>query len=460
MKQNKVVVLSIVSMMLLPFSTISRDAQAGGYLTNTNQSINFVRNPSRDGAIGIDGVYYNPAGVLFLRDGWHLSLNWQCVHQNRNCRVINPLFRHNVENPSEDGCHGFEGRVRVPIQPSLLMAYNRNDWSFQFGFGFIGGGGECEFDNGVGMFENMISVIPSRLKVAGADITDDYALDAYMRGRSYDLGFTFGTARKIVDGLSGYVGLRGVYVTNNYTGHINNIRFRSTSGMVIPSSAFSTYGVPSNLSIDCDQSAFGVAPILGLDWKINSHWNIAAKYEFKTSLRMKNDAINSEEFEKYAISQAQNGNKLFMGFTDGNDNIPSDMPGLLTLGMQYSPIESLRILGGYHHYFDTDTKQWTEDVLNNTYEYSFGAEYDVSKILEISAGYQRTIYTQEECNINDLSFNLSSWTFGLGVGVQVSKKVKVNAGYFQTFYDDYTTEGNSTYSRTNKVVGIGVELSF
>ena len=31
-------------------------ALAGGILTNTNQSIDFVRNPSRDAAIGLDGV--------------------------------------------------------------------------------------------------------------------------------------------------------------------------------------------------------------------------------------------------------------------------------------------------------------------------------------------------------------------------------------------------------------------
>ena len=31
-------------------------AFAGGILTNTNQSIDFLRNPARDAAIGLDGV--------------------------------------------------------------------------------------------------------------------------------------------------------------------------------------------------------------------------------------------------------------------------------------------------------------------------------------------------------------------------------------------------------------------
>ena len=38
-------------------SSLSMTANAGGILTNTNQNIAFLRNPARDGAIGIDGVY-------------------------------------------------------------------------------------------------------------------------------------------------------------------------------------------------------------------------------------------------------------------------------------------------------------------------------------------------------------------------------------------------------------------
>ena len=58
-------------------------ATAGGILTNTNQSIDFLRNPARDAAIGLDGVYSNPAGVAFLPEGFHLGFNWQYAHQTR-----------------------------------------------------------------------------------------------------------------------------------------------------------------------------------------------------------------------------------------------------------------------------------------------------------------------------------------------------------------------------------------
>ena len=51
----KKIVVMRTSVMLAATTT----ATAGGILTNTNQSIDFLRNPARDAAIGLDGVYSN-----------------------------------------------------------------------------------------------------------------------------------------------------------------------------------------------------------------------------------------------------------------------------------------------------------------------------------------------------------------------------------------------------------------
>ena len=57
-------------------SSLSMTANAGGILTNTNQSIAFLRNPARDGAIGIDGVYYKIYGFASTVGG--LQYLWIC----------------------------------------------------------------------------------------------------------------------------------------------------------------------------------------------------------------------------------------------------------------------------------------------------------------------------------------------------------------------------------------------
>ena len=73
--------------LMLALSVSATSIKAGGLLTNTNQSIAFLRSLARDGAIGIDGVYSNPAGVAFLPMGLHLSLSVQNVYQTRTIIV-------------------------------------------------------------------------------------------------------------------------------------------------------------------------------------------------------------------------------------------------------------------------------------------------------------------------------------------------------------------------------------
>ena len=113
-------------------------ATAGGLLTNTNQNIAFNRMMSREASIGIDGVYFNPAGVAFMKDGHHLSINLQTAWQTRTIENDYALFNYNVKNPTTP--RKFEGKAFAPVIPSFQYAYNKNRWSFQANFALAGGG--------------------------------------------------------------------------------------------------------------------------------------------------------------------------------------------------------------------------------------------------------------------------------------------------------------------------------
>lgn len=424
------------------------NAMAGGYITNTNQSINFLRNPAREASIGIDGVYYNPAGAAFLSDGFHLQFNWQHVKQQRDALAnYGNLFKYNFSNPSSDGNRKFKGDVNVPIQPSLYFAYNRDKWSFQAGLGVIGGGGSCEFEDGVASFEALVGNMG--MTTLGQAF-GGYTLDSYVKGRSYSFGLTLTAARKISDKLSISLGIRNVYATNNYVGHLRGIKFRNAlTGDIID--------VPTSYSLDCDQRGFGISPIIGIDYKPNRYVNFAAKYEFKTRMRLKNSADNSESLNQLAQTQP-----AFRGYMDGVTTA-NDIPGLLTVGAQISPTDRLRLDFGYHHYFDVDTKQWTDDNVGDTDELTAGMEFDITRMVEVSCGYQKTMYNQTADNLSDMGFCLDSYSFGFGVGVRVSQNIKLNAAYFQTNYDDYTKNtavSSTTYSRKNSVIGLGIDVSF
>ena len=86
---------------------------AGGIVTNTNQSASFIRMPVMDATLSIDGAYYNPAGLVHLQNGFHLSLNNQYVSQTRTITSDYALLK-NKE---------YKGDVLAPLFPTLYAVY-------------------------------------------------------------------------------------------------------------------------------------------------------------------------------------------------------------------------------------------------------------------------------------------------------------------------------------------------
>jgi long-chain fatty acid transport protein len=443
---------------------------AGGILTNTNQSIDFLRNPARDGAIGLDGVYSNPAGVVFLPEGFHLGINWQYAHQTRTITSTNPVFMTGRKNSQTNPTKIFEGVADAPIIPSIQVAYNMEHWSIQANLSIPGGGGSCEFSDGLGSFESTVGNIAAMLQPFGAQ---GYDMDSYMKGRQYYYGVQIGAACKVTPNLSLYGGLRMIYGDATYKAKISNIQVKTADGYIdfgsylqkiTPYAQAAGYGdqvaslqkYSEGVNLLCNQSGVGFAPIVGIDYKIGK-FNFAAKYEFRTQVRMKNESTVNEASELEIVNKYRDGEK-----------VNEDMPALLTVGVQYSPVNVVRINAGYHHYFDKDATWYNnsqELLSHNTNEFLLGAEWDTTENLTFSAGGQLTRYGITDEYINDISFVVNSYSIGFGFNYKLSKKVSVKAAYFQTYYGNYdrtdakNPEIKDSFTRTNRVFGVGCELS-
>ena len=282
---------------------------AGGFLTNTNQNVAFNRMMSREASIGIDGVYYNPAGVVFLGDGHHLSINWQLAYQDRTIENDYSLFTNNVNNPITP--REFKGEAFAPVIPSFQYAYNKGRWSFQGNFALTGGGGKCTFDNGLGSFERIVaetamaacglartvdgalgSVLGREVSMFGSDQAfgagGKYSFNSYMHGRQYYFGLSLGAAYKVSDNFSVFGGVRGIYATTNYYGYVEDIK---VGNMPLYMVLDPTKKDAANIELSCDQNGIGFTPIIGVDFKTGK-WNFSAKYEFKTRMRLKNKSVN------------------------------------------------------------------------------------------------------------------------------------------------------------------------
>ena len=476
--------------------------RAGGFLTNTNQSIDFLRNPARDAAIGLDGVYTNPAGVAFMPEGFHLGFNWQYAHQTRTITSTNPVFALGRKNNGAT-VKEFEGVADAPVIPSIQAAWNKGDWSLQFNFSVPGGGGKCEFADGLGSFESVVGSIAHQLSPLGAE---GYDMDGYMQGRQYYFGFQAGSAYKISENLSVYGGLRLLWGTATYKAKISNIQVKMAGNGYVDFGSFlsgATATVDGGLiqvnagmaqleaagatalpqyaeltakkaqlegtraSLDalgkysqgvnllCNQSSVGIAPVVGIDYR-TGRFNLAAKYEFKTQIRMKNESTVFEASEIPAVNK----------FRDGEE-VNEDQPALLTLGAQYAPIDVLRLNVGYHHYFDKDADWYgnTQQLLDHdTNEFLAGVEWDINDDITFSVGGQLTRYGLTDQYMNDMSFVVDSYSFGFGANYKLNDRVTLKGAYFQTNYGkynrtDYPAAGISdSFTRSNRVLGIGCDL--
>ena len=452
-----------------------------------------------------------------MDNGLHLSVNWQVAFQTRSILTTNPDFALGMDNDGNT-TKKFKGVANVPFIPSLQAAYNTGRWSLQANVAITGGGGKCEFSDGIGSFESAMGAITRQLQPLGAT---GYDADGFMSGKQYYIGFTLGAAYKLTDNLSVFGGARLLYGTASYKARLNNLVVNTAAGpvpfgnfldnannMITGGIAQYTEGinqleagiaqyqaagvpVPAELTAQLtaaqaakaqlegsqkslqtlevyrdgvnmmsDQSGMGIAPVLGLDYKVGA-FNFGAKYEFKTRMRMKNNSTVKEAHQIEAINKYRDGS-----------SIPEDQPALFTVGGQWSVTPSVRLMAGYHLFFDKSAHWYNHDekkLDGNTWEYNGGVEWDATDKLLVSAGFQKTNYGLSDEYMNDMSFVVSSYTYGLGLRYKVSDKVKVNLAYFQTNYDTYKqdvtpTATNATthndYTRTNRVLGIGVDIDF
>lgn len=200
---------------------------SNGLLTNTNQSTQFQRMMSRNASLGIDAVYYNPAGLIKLEDGWHFSVHSQTVFQTRNIDTQFPWL--NDGNYSAD--------VLIPVFPTVQAAYKMDRWALSFGFGPNAGGGSAIYDRGLPSFEIPISKLSQGLSSLTPLLTplnlptvSDYDASLYFEGMSVFWGLQFGVTYEVSEMLSVVGGVRYTPTKNTYLGSIRDITMKTSMG--------------------------------------------------------------------------------------------------------------------------------------------------------------------------------------------------------------------------------------
>jgi len=439
----------------------SAAVQAGGLMTNTNYHIAFDRMFARGATSEIDATFSNPAGLAWGREGFQLSLNFQKPWQRRNIELNNTTYK---------------GVASAPIVPALFAAYKKDRIALSAMIGIVGSGGFVKYAQGVPQYNVMVQsmmsgIIPQLNQLPGINIPTNYALNSEMKGKQYIYGGQLNFTYKLLDCLSAAVGVRVNYYDGYYRGHVI-------------ADAQNEYGQLAKLLLDVDQKGWGFTPLVSINYH-QGPLTLSARYEFRTKLNPENstnvlDAGLGNGLVAKVAAVPVYGEAALMKikealapqlaaatapFQDGACT-RYDMPALLAVAAGYEFTPKLRAALEYHFFDDKNAKMANDrqkELTHGTHEILAGVEYDINEKFTVSCGGQRTDYGLSDGYQQDTSFACDSYSLGLGGAWNINEKVRLNVSYFCSLYSDYNKQavfGQETYSRTNHVIGLGLDYKF
>lgn len=419
-----------------------------GILTNNNQSATFIRLLSRNASLDVDAVYYNPAGLVKLSDGFHLSLHNQIITQDK--KILNGFPLLNDPN--------YLGEVRVPFFPNLYAVYKKGNLAISFGVGPNAGGGTADFKTGLPSFEIPFSTLPVLISNMGVPTTD-YDVDIAFKGESVFMGYQLNFSYALSPSLALGVGARLITATNKYEGSITNVMINPNGTWVSAYDFFMSVGqtgyaaMVADKQVDVKQTGTGFTPILSLNFTPSESLAFSLKYEFNTKLELTN---------KTTVDDTDM-------FPDGA-KFRNDIPAILSAGLRYAFTPAFRSYLSFSYYFDRSAN-WggAETLVNkNTYELGAGLEYDLSRLVTLSAGYLRTQFDLAPDYQDDINHELSSDTVGGGLKLNLTNRLSLELGAIYVFYKKYQKQDSVypfpaypvTYNRSTWDAAVGINYRF
>lgn len=413
-----------------------------------NMSAKWIRSNARNAATdGADIVNYNPAGLVKMNDGVHLSLNNQTLFRNpKHSFTLNPLI--GEQTCKQDGAD--------PFLPSLYAAFKKDKWAVSSGIYVTGGGASADYPDG-SVNTNLMGYQFIAQTNAAYGTHYAYPADQSIKASSYYLAIPLSFSYSLTDKLS--VSLGGRYLIAN-----NHTKANMTLVSTIPAE-------PSTpVSIDYKNQARGFGGIIGVNYSATENLNIAIHYETKVKLEFEVD---------------DNKGTVKTLFPDGKKS-DRDLPAALYTGVSYRISDKFTTALDFNYYFqknaewgDTtdpstgETKE-TSELAGNCYHVALGMNYQLLPKLQLSAGckYIHFDYNNQKAYYTQMgayeAVKYDNFNVGLGAGYSVTENIQIDLGIGRTFWKDKTINRPTSpttnvpvdIKNSSYVLALGVDLKF
>lgn len=189
---------------------------------NSMSMVSSLRDPARQSSHEIDAIIYNPAGLSFLNDGLTLSLGLSA-----SFGVVPIHFSSSPNNVYKDGDYS---QITIKSVPDFQLAYKQSQWTISYSYASEGGRGRWIAPQGFGMVDYVVGYTDHSLVDSIARITNalsSYDSIAVKAGKSsaiyYNHSFRLGFSYKFNEYISGYVGLKTMYLCSRVYARANYV---------------------------------------------------------------------------------------------------------------------------------------------------------------------------------------------------------------------------------------------
>jgi len=451
------------------------DVFAGGIDSRTNWSAEYSRTLSRNAATdSVDAVVYNPAGTVNLKNGLHIGFTNQYIIKKQTQTIeatdlsgFNTALGGNYGRRLAMPTNEFSDTTPIPLYPSLFLAFKTGEMAVFGAMTVVGGGGTVAYDEmSYSAYKYLNGITGGTQSSMSADLKSSDIYYAFTVGGAYDV---------VKDMVS--VSVAGRVIMQD-----KKVELKGSSGSNLTGLAAGG-GVESlDLDVKYGEHSRGFGGILGVNIKPVKEMTVGIRYETVTRLirkyNIKDDEVivgstglygaNAANTVKNTLSNRQNGL--------GDKYYSRDLPPVLGLGIAYQVMDGLTVSASYTAYFTKDAN-WQEATnpretpgtqqnlysgvvrgkqiqknYDTSHDAGIGVEFDVTKELRVSAGYQYTLMGTRESWYKEqpesIEFPYAN-SVALGFRFMAMEGLAVNFGVVRAFYPEFKTNKIQNKEFTN-----------
>ncbi len=409
----------------------------------TNRSVNYFRNFARNVATeGADLVSYNPAGLVFLEEGFHISFGNEFFLKDYTIDAVPFWDTTTVET--------YQSTEPTLFYPDFYAVFRTGDWAVFGAFTVPAGGGSLDYKDGIYVmplietgFQQAINMNPYYFALMN---------EGSIKATSRYLAGTVGASFAASDICSFSLACRYTSALKIYDGQADfTIFFPDTTGTPVP------VGTSSRV-LDVEKEAAGFNGIISVNAVPVEDLNVALKYETRTNL----------EFETSVTENGWGAGFLpDSSFAVDGYKQRRDLPAIISGGVSYRFSPEFLLSTTFNYYMVEDADEGENDGLNDEYEngldIGIGIDYQFSPKLLGGLAYLRSDLGGSEDTYSDFEYNLDCHCIGGGLRYAVTECMAVTLAGGHNIYDEGQGSGiyeDCTYNKSIWYFGLGAEISF